>query len=104
MEDLGLFVEKKFIVRSSLPLEKAAEKLATINDNYTTAEGPKQRGEWYFAKINYKDANRWAVADVWLEKHANGILFHVLTRYADGKGERHLLNDIAKALEDMLAK
>ncbi len=100
MEDLGLFVEKKFIIKSSLPLEKVAESLSVANDSYSIAEAPKHAGSGYFAKISYRDSSRWVTADVRLEGHSDGLLFHVLIRYNDGRSERHLLNNIAKAIED----
>ncbi|MBI4095388.1 MAG: hypothetical protein HY438_00845 [DPANN group archaeon] len=102
MKDLGLFVEKKFIVETGLPFDKAAELLMAANDSYTAVENIKQRGEWYVAKIIYRDINRWILTDVWLEKHVDGILFHILTMYRDGKSERHLLNDISRVLEERL--
>lgn len=114
-------MEKKFVVATNIALADAAGKLAKQTEDYAVAKPFVRRGEWYFAQISYKDVGRFVQVDVWLEQTEAGkilllsagslnnsktrgefLLFHILSRYQDGRGERHLLNSVANSLERVI--
>lgn len=108
MDNLGTRFESRYALTTKLSLEAIAEKLAMPSEHYGMAEPPNREGRRYFMKINYKDVGSLIVpVDVWIGQSGEStgkIIFSILTRYKDGRSERHLLNSVAKALEEICIK
>ena len=109
MDSIGTYVEGKYALATKLSLETIAEKLARPSYDHGVAEPLKREGLRYFIKINYKDVpGLFVPVDVWMEQAGEGagrkIIFSILTRYKDGRSERHLLNGVARLLEEICIK
>ncbi|HIH13894.1 MAG TPA: hypothetical protein HA224_01425 [Nanoarchaeota archaeon] len=102
MDALGTFVKSRYALKTTLSLEAVAERLASPAQDYNLAEPPKQVGGGYLIKALYKDVSVWRPVDIQLWQGEGKVLFSIQIPLKDGRSEKHMLNEVARLLEDIL--